>query len=75
MICISTYPRKGTETTNPAHIKLIILISTYPRKGTEKRGRRRPWNSGQISTYPRKGTETRAPCQYDRILQYFNLSP
>ena len=32
---ISTYPRKGTETVNDGHFRVLVAISTYPRKGTE----------------------------------------
>ena len=55
---ISTYPRKGTETSAISLDGEWMPISTYPRKGTETERRQSQEESDQISTYPRKGTET-----------------
>ena len=73
---ISTYPRKGTETSAISLDGEWMPISTYPRKGTETSIHNDAYElDAKISIYPRKGTETVRIYPNLSTVSYFNLSP
>ena len=69
LLSISTYPRKGTETTAMIYRATNPIISTYPRKGTETNcGNRTVVNSDDFNLSPQgDGNFTCCawlPCKY-----------
>ena len=77
LVWISTYPRKGTETSfHDALTNGYSQISTYPRKGTKTTILINCSICTEISTYPRKGTKTPSCMgKHHNSGRYFNLSP
>ena len=57
-LCITIYPRKGTETQIMFKPIYEMDITIYPRKGTETSSFCRQTQPCVITIYPRKGTET-----------------